>query len=79
MEGLIVVRFEQEEAYIRIIVEDNGDRLTDDTLAQLKKSLNACQEQAETTGLVNIHRRIRITFGEESGLLVDRSGLGGLE
>lgn len=78
IEGLIIVRFEQEEAYIRIIVEDNGDRLTDETLAQLKKSLNACQEQAETTGLVNIHRRIRITFGEESGLLVERSELGGL-
>lgn len=76
--GLIIVRFEQEGSEIRVIVEDNGDRLTDETLAQLNNSLNVCQEQAETTGLVNIHRRLRITFGEESGLLAERSALGGL-
>lgn len=78
MEGLIIIRFAQEGPDIRIIVEDNGDRLSDDTLVQLKESLNVYREQAETTGLVNIHRRIRITFGEESGLLADRSELGGL-
>ncbi|MEK4329470.1 histidine kinase [Paenibacillus sp. FSL R7-0312] len=76
--GLIIVRFEQEGSEIRVIVEDNGDRLTDETLAQLNDSLKVCQEQAETTGLVNIHRRLRITFGEESGLLAERSALGGL-
>ncbi|MHA6530108.1 sensor histidine kinase [Paenibacillus sp. BAC0078] len=79
MNGLIVVRFEQEGPEIRIIVEDNGDRLTDEALKQMKKTFDVYQEQAETTGMVNIHRRIRITFGEKSGLKADWSELGGLK
>lgn len=76
--GLIVVRFEQAGGQVSIIVEDNGDRLTDEALEQIRKSLYEEQEQAETTGMVNIHRRIRITFGEDAGLRTERSELGGL-
>lgn len=76
--GLIAVRFEQVGGQVRIIVEDNGDRLTDVALEQIRKSLHVEQDQAETTGMVNIHRRIRITFGEDSGLRAERSELGGL-
>ncbi len=76
--GLIVVRFEQADGQARVIVEDNGDRLTDEALEQIRKSLYEEQDQAETTGMVNIHRRIRITFGEDAGLRTERSELGGL-
>lgn len=76
--GLIVVRFEQADGQARVIVEDNGDRLTDEALEQIRKSLCEEQDQAETTGMVNIHRRIRITFGEDAGLRTERSELGGL-
>ncbi|MBX4148451.1 sensor histidine kinase [Paenibacillus lautus] len=76
--GLIVVRFEGADGQARVIVEDNGDRLTDGALEQIRKSLYEEQDQAETTGMVNIHRRIRITFGEDAGLRTERSELGGL-
>ncbi|MBP1894937.1 two-component system sensor histidine kinase YesM [Paenibacillus lactis] len=76
--GLIVVRFEGADGQARVIVEDNGDRLTDEALEQIRKSLYEEQDQAETTGMVNIHRRIRITFGEDAGLRTERSELGGL-
>lgn len=76
--GLIVVRFEKAGGQVHIIVEDNGDRLTDAVLKQIRKSLYEEQDQAETTGMVNIHRRIRITFGEDNGLRTERSELGGL-
>ena len=76
--GLIVVSFEQAGGQVRIIVEDNGDRLTDEALEQIRESLYEEQDQAETTGMVNIHRRIRITFGEDAGLRTERSELGGL-
>lgn len=76
--GLIVVRFEGADGQARVIVEDNGDRLTDEALEQIRKSLYEEQDQAETTGMVNIHRRIRITFGEGAGLRTERSELGGL-
>lgn len=76
--GLIVVRFERAGGHVRVIVEDNGDRLTDEALEQIRKSLYEEQDQAETTGMVNIHRRVRITFGEDAGLRTERSELGGL-
>lgn len=75
---MIVVRFEGADGQARVIVEDNGDRLTDEALEQIRKSLYEEQDQAETTGMVNIHRRIRITFGEDAGLRTERSELGGL-
>lgn len=77
-DGLIAVRFEKVSSQVRIIVEDNGDRLTDEALEQIRKALHDVQDQAEITGMVNIHRRIRITFGEDSGLQTERSELGGL-
>lgn len=77
-DGLIAVRFEKASSQVRIIVEDNGDRLADEALKRIRKALHDVRDQAETTGMVNIHRRIRITFGEDSGLQTERSELGGL-
>jgi len=77
-DGLIAVRFEKTGSQVRIIVEDNGERLTDEALAQIRRALHDVHDQAEVTGMVNIHRRIRITFGEDCGLLTERSELGGL-
>ncbi|MGZ7441121.1 sensor histidine kinase [Paenibacillus sp. TH7-28] len=76
--GLIAVRFEKASSQVRIIVEDNGDRLADEALERIRIALHDVRDQAETTGMVNIHRRIRITFGEDSGLQTERSELGGL-
>ncbi|MED4954092.1 histidine kinase [Paenibacillus macerans] len=77
-DGLIAVRFEKASSQVRIIVEDNGDRLADEALERIRITLHDVRDQAETTGMVNIHRRIRITFGEDSGLQTERSELGGL-
>ncbi|RRJ65578.1 HAMP domain-containing protein [Paenibacillus oralis] len=77
-DGLIAVRFEKAGSQVRIIVEDNGDRLADEALERIRIALHDVRDQAETTGMVNIHRRIRITFGEDSGLQTERSELGGL-
>jgi two-component system sensor histidine kinase YesM len=77
--GCIMIRFELEEAEIRIIVEDNGDSLTDETLERICDTLDYGDEHAETTGLVNIHRRVKMTFGEAYGLRISRSELGGLK
>jgi two-component system sensor histidine kinase YesM len=76
--GLIAIRFEEEDAEIRIIVEDNGEELTDEAINLIKSSMEF-EGRQETTGIVNIHRRILITFGEDSGLQVMRSEFGGLK
>ncbi|MDF2835459.1 MAG: signal transduction histidine kinase, LytS, partial [Paenibacillus sp.] len=77
-DGVISVRFEGDEEEKRIIVEDNGERLTVEDLARMRERLGGEEEQGEITGMVNIHRRIRMTFGG-GGLSIARSGLGGLQ
>ncbi|MBB6730904.1 sensor histidine kinase [Cohnella zeiphila] len=76
--GLVVVRFEIANDELRIMVEDNGDDLTDEKLSEIAMALANRDEYAETTGMVNIHRRLTITFGERGGVAVARSKLGGL-
>ncbi|MBB6634711.1 sensor histidine kinase [Cohnella thailandensis] len=77
--GLIVVRFERKDDEFLIVIEDNGEELTEEKLNELMKALTNRDELAETTGIVNIHRRLMITFGERGGVRVARSDLGGLQ
>jgi two-component system sensor histidine kinase YesM len=77
--GLIEVRFEPSDACLCIVVEDNGDSLTDDVLASITQNLTQREETLETTGIVNIHRRLLITCGEGSGLRAERGDMGGLK
>ena len=75
--GLIGVRFEKTGGDAAILVEDNGQSLTDEALANLTESLENPDVQ-ETTGLINIHRRLRLRFGAPYGLSFSRGGSGGL-
>ena len=77
--GIVSVSFDESENELDIIVEDNGNAITDTELGELQNSLESEGEGLETTGIINIHRRIRLVFGEESGLKLSRSELGGLK
>jgi len=59
-------------------VEDNGKDLDDERLEELRNKLDSEENDIEHTGLINIHRRIRLSFGTNSGIYVSRSELGGL-
>lgn len=63
---------EQEDESI-IIIEDNGI-ITDDQIRALNESLN----QEKTTGITNVHRRLKLYYGEKAGVKIERSTLGGL-
>jgi len=77
--GIILINFESDEEELSIIVEDNGDYITDADLSKLQGTLQSNERGAEITGLININRRIKLVFGEGSGLQVLRSELGGLK
>ncbi|MET3849282.1 histidine kinase [Paenibacillus sp. OAE614] len=63
-----------------IYVEDNGEFITDEEIEALGKKLRYSTNQIEeTTGLFNVHRRIQLRYGEEFGITVSRSELGGLQ
>lgn len=66
---------------VSIIIEDNGRDLTDAQLGQLQERLLAADDNrlANVTGLVNVHRRIRLKYGEAYGIRAERSERGGLK
>lgn len=78
--GELWVHCETGSGEVSLIVEDNGDGLSDAGLERLRKKLqHAANRLEETTGLLNVHRRIQLRCGEQYGIELARSQLGGLQ
>jgi two-component system sensor histidine kinase YesM len=76
--GIIKVSFDSSENQLFILIEDNGSDISDTRLSELQNTIEQTGEETEITGIINIHRRIRLVYGEGSGLQFARSDLGGL-
>ena len=78
--GIIRVSLDDTDGVV-IHVEDNGQSLTDERLEELATRLrqNKHQDGEDSVALLNIHRRLQILFGSQSGLTVSRSDLGGMK
>lgn len=63
--GILSVRFQVERGCLHICVEDNGEEASDEDILRMRRSLEE-QEPDEVTGLVNIHRRLKMFFHEEA-------------
>ena len=75
----IHVRFVlRDDGYFLILIDDNGTKLTDKKIAEINRGLNDDSHTVQTTGLMNIHRRIKLMFGIQCGLNVTRSAYGGM-
>lgn len=73
------LRFEETTDVLRVRFEDNGDQLTDGRLTQMQEALSSAPPpDGDAHALVNTHRRLQILYGEDCGLQVERSPLGGL-
>ena len=77
--GLLRVSFESKENVAEIIVEDNGEKLTEEEIRKLDNRVKNPTKSQEITGLINIHRRIVLSFAEGSGIYLTKSELGGLK
>ncbi|MFD0715738.1 histidine kinase [Paenibacillus sp. GCM10027626] len=78
--GELWIHTKQTEQDFSIYVEDNGQGMTDQEIELLQKKLRYSTNQLEeTTGMLNVHRRIQLRYGAEYGLTVSRSELGGLQ
>lgn len=77
-DGIIRISFTLDTDYLRIRVEDNGEGLSDQDIRSLKSYLLRSGNDVENTGIRNVHRRLSIMFGGESGLQLTRASLGGL-
>ncbi|OXS54065.1 hypothetical protein B1A99_27920 [Cohnella sp. CIP 111063] len=67
-----------ENGVLLFTVEDNGDELSDEALAALQDKLSDKFDDKETTGLLNVHRRVQLRYGSAYGITLSRSKLGGL-
>ncbi|GGH52213.1 sensor histidine kinase [Paenibacillus silvae] len=78
-EGLLRVQFQMQSCFAEIIVEDNGNDLQAEDIKKMQQLLHSDSTTDDVTGLMNIHRRLVLTFGPESGLFLTRSELHGLK
>jgi two-component system sensor histidine kinase YesM len=76
-DGKLIVSFKGDEDCLQIHIEDNGPGLSEGTLKDLQVRLEE-KNTPQTTGLVNIHKRIVLFCGAASGLFLSKSSLGGL-
>ncbi|MEO2259074.1 histidine kinase [Paenibacillus amylolyticus] len=77
--GLLIIGFNMEGSYAEITVEDNGSELDEQHIEALQQRLHKDGGTDEMTALINIHRRLVLTYGEGSGLFLSRSELQGLK
>jgi integral membrane sensor signal transduction histidine kinase len=77
-DGLLRISFKRKYNELLLIVEDNGEDLTEERLEKLR-TLQSEQREQEITALKNIHLRLKFYFKKDSGLYFERSSLGGLK
>lgn len=76
--GILRITFVDADPYFEIHVEDNGSEINLEKLKLLSAKLTEDNFE-EITAIINIHRRLKIYFGENSGVTLKKSRLGGLE
>lgn len=75
--GIIRLTARAADGELFIEMEDNGEGMTDQQIALLMKKLEESHFDAHI-GLLNVHHRVRLHCGDEYGLLLKKSDMGGL-
>jgi two-component system sensor histidine kinase YesM len=80
--GRLDVSFVEENGRLAISVADNGSGIGEAALAGLRREMdssgNSNGSRSEVTAIVNIHKRLRLKFGEPYGLRLQNAEAGGL-
>ncbi len=77
-DGRIQVGYEIKEGFLYIRIEDNGSGGSEENLERMREYIRDYQGRAAGHALSNIERRLKLSFGEESGIFLEKSSLGGL-
>jgi two-component system sensor histidine kinase YesM len=78
-EGRLSVSLEVEGNVLRIVTEDNGTGMTEEQVAGWRSRLASDKMNAEVSGIINVHRRLQLKFGIESGITLSPGSQGGLK
>lgn len=76
-DGRLWVEFIDAVDYFQIIVGDNGE-MDPENIRSLEEKLDSPDTELETSGLINVHRRVRLRFGPDSGICLQAAAGGGL-
>lgn len=66
--GHIVITIFKSESIINLIVEDDGYGITED---KIKHLLEDKKQNGENIGIANVHRRIKLNYGDEYGIIME--------
>ncbi|MDQ6420443.1 sensor histidine kinase [Paenibacillus sp. LHD-117] len=93
--GMIGIRANTSGGVLTLIVEDNGAGMSEERLAELRETLDSCNDAALEDGVIrssgelsrnggaasyglrNVQERIRLSFGEPYGLIIESKEKGG--
>lgn len=56
--------------HLIITVIDNGKGMTEDRLIEVQERLNTSADHSNHIGLINTHKRLKVTYGNEYGLVI---------
>lgn len=77
--GFLWIHMERDGHELFMHVEDNGSMLDDRAIEHLNGRLERDEHELDdSNGIVNVHRRIQLRYGEDCGIAFARSLLGGL-
>ena len=66
-----------DEEYILFYVQDDGIGIAEDKLEALTRNLESAASSAQSYGLRNVQRRIKLFYGPDCGLALKNNALGG--
>ncbi|MEK3737534.1 MULTISPECIES: sensor histidine kinase [Paenibacillus] len=78
-EGLVRITGSCVGREMTLTVEDDGQGMTTEGIIELENKLSRAMDEEMGCGLWNVHQRMRLRFGETSGLRISPSPLGGLQ
>lgn len=70
--GFINIQGRKAKEYLTITIEDNGKGIDDHTLMNLQKKLKEkISLQEEHIGILNVHQRMQLVFGDDFGIQLE--------
>lgn len=78
-DGRIAISYSHKEPYLCIVIEDNGNGGSSENIERMREYIQDYQGRAAGHALSNIERRLKLAYGETSGILLEQSELGGLK
>lgn len=78
-QGIVTLSCTAENTLLIIEVSDNGEAVNEEMIAQLERILDSpISPEQETTALVNIHKRLRLVYGDMGGITFEKNLPSGL-